>query len=339
MKKIAVMGAGGIGGTLGGYITKGGEDVTLIDSWKEHVEAMRKNGLRITGSRGDVTIKVKALHTSELSQLEKKIDILFVAVKSYDTEKMLKLIKPYLNKDAWVVSCQNGINEDIIIPIIGDKNVVPCVVTFGGELPEPGHVHQPTKTGVGFTIGELDGKTTPRVKEIARILSLCFETRITDNIMLSRWNKLSNNSMDNSLAAITRTRIPVLIKMDKTRRVMGRIAYEIITVAAALGYKLEKVAGIDSQLWLKAAKEWQPEIDNLLMDHAAEYANNTPSTLQDALKGRQLETEHLNGYVAKKGKEVGVPTPVNAKLNELAKKHNEGKLPLGVEHIDTLLKA
>lgn len=337
MKKIAMLGAGAIGGVLGGYIARAGEDITLIDAWREHVAVMRQRGLRITGTRGEQVIKVKALHIDELSQLERKIDILFIAVKSYDTEKMLRLVQPYLKKNAWVISCQNGINEDIIIPIVGRANTVACVVTFGAELREPGHIHEPGKENIGFTVGELDGRITPRIKEIARLTGLCFKTKISTNIWVDRWVKLSNNSLDNSLAAITGTKIGELIHHEKTRRVMGRIAVEIIQVAEALGYKLDKVAGISTELWKKSAKEWPPEIDKLLLERSVEFSPYTPSTLQDAMKGRRLETEHLNGYIVKKGKETGVPTPVNEKLVSLAEDFNRGRLKLGLEHLDTLL--
>ena len=338
MKKMAMLGAGAIGGVLGGYIARAGEDITLIDAWREHVEVMRQRGLRITGTRGEQVIKVKALHIDDLSRLEGKLDILFIAVKSYDTEKMLKLVKPYLKKNAWVVSCQNGINEDIIIPIVGSANTIACVITFGAELVGAGHINEPGKENIGFTVGELDGRITPRIKEIARLTGMCFKTRISTNIWVDRWVKLSNNSVDNSLVAITGTKIGELIHNEKTRRVMGKIAIEIIQVAEALGYKLDKVTGISTDLWKKSAQEWQPEIDKLMLERSVVYSPYTSSTLQDALKGRRLETEHLNGYIVKKGKETGVPTPVNEKLVSLARDFNSGRLKLGLKHLDTLYK-
>jgi 2-dehydropantoate 2-reductase len=338
VKKIAVLGAGAIGGVLGAYIARAGEDITLIDAWREHVEAMRQRGLRITGTRGEQVIKARALHIDELSQLGGKLDILFIAVKSYDTEKMLKRIKPYLKKNAWVVSCQNGINEDIIIPIVGRANTIPCVVTFGAELVKAGHINEPGKENIGFTVGELDGRITPRIKEIARLTGMCFKTKISTHIWVERWVKLSNNSVDNSLAAITGTKIRELIHNKKTRHVMMKIAIEIIQVAEALGYRLDKVAGISTELWKKSAQEWQPEIDKLLLERSVAYSPYTPSTLQDALRRRRLETEHLNGYIVKKGKEVGVPTPINKKLVTMATEFNCGRLKPGPKHLDTLYK-
>ena len=119
---------------------------------------------------------------------------------------------------------------------------------------------------------------------------------------------------------------------------MLKIAIEIIQVAEALGYKLDKVGGISTELWKKSAQKWQPEIDKLMFERSVAYSPYTQSTLQDALKGRRLETEHLNGYIVKKGKEVGALTPINEKLVSMARDFNRGHLKPGLKHIDTLYK-
>ena len=338
MKKMAIMGVGAIGSLLGGYISLAGEDITLIDPWwREHIEAMRQRGLRIDGCRGEHLVRVKALHTDELSQLEGKLDILFIAVKSYDTERMLTLMKPYLKEDAWVVSCQNSINEDVIISIVGASRTIGCVVTLRGELWGPGHV---TQTGrpdrLAFTVGELDGKITPRIREVARITNLCAESKITTNIWGDRWAKLAMNCMANSMAGITGYQSSDLFKNRPVYSFCHLIGAEVIQVAEALGYKVELIWGRSAEFWKRSAVSPSPEIDEAMLSLSRNLAVGRSSLLQDIIKGRPTEIDYLNGYLVKRGKEAGIPTPANEAALSLVKEIESGKLKPSPANIDIL---
>ena len=107
MTRIGAIGVGAIGGTLAGFMAKAGEDVTLIDPWREHVEAMQNNGLLLDGSTGEHRVEVNAIHTDELDQLEGPFDVLLIAVKSYDTEWATRLMLPFIHDETMVVSPQN----------------------------------------------------------------------------------------------------------------------------------------------------------------------------------------------------------------------------------------
>lgn len=337
MKKMAVAGAGAVGSVLGGYISKAGEDITLIDPWLEHVQAMRQSGLRIDGARGEHLIKVKALHTDEIQQLEDKFDILFISVKSYDTERILAVMKPYLKRDAWVVSCQNGINEDVIATIVGRLHTVGCVVTMGAELREAGHVTEVGKK-TAFAVGELDGQITPRIQEIAKIVGLCAETEVTTNLFGKRWAKLALNSMGNALAAITGYGAQQLHKDERVRRIFQFIAAETVQVAEALGYEVEPILGISAELWKKSAERQQLEIEDALVNLGRILGNRRLSLVQDLTRGRPTEIDYLNGYAARRGREVGIPTPINAAIVDLVKKLESGRLEAGPANIDILWK-
>lgn len=122
-RNIAIVGAGALGGHVGGYLTRNGERVTFIDPWPEHVETMRRDGLTLRGQSApeNYTVPVKALHITELQSVVKAapFDIAFVAMKSYDTVWAAHMIKPYLAPDGFVVSLQNGINEERIASVVG----------------------------------------------------------------------------------------------------------------------------------------------------------------------------------------------------------------------------
>src|SRR4051794_28175746 len=122
-KRIAFIGAGAVGGYVGGHLAGNGHDVTLIDPWPEHVEAIRSRGLELYGVTPEErrTVQAKTMHLTEVQGLakEKPIDIAFVSVKSYDTEWATMLIRPYLAPEGFVVSLQNCINEERIAGIVG----------------------------------------------------------------------------------------------------------------------------------------------------------------------------------------------------------------------------
>lgn len=338
-KKIAIIGAGAIGSLLGGHMTRGGEDVTLIAPfWREHVEAIRKEGLIIKSPAGEQVVPVKALFIDELSQLKDKIEVLFIAVKSNDTEKMLNLMKPYLAEDVWVISPQNGINEDVIVPIVGKENTIGCVATTGGRLEAPGYVVEGGGGRVGFIVGELDGQITPRVKEVARLTGMWKQTEITTNIMLERWNKLAAVCMSGPVGAIGGLGLRGIFENEKAHQVCARIEVEVIEVAKALGYNLEAVMRVKADDWKALAKGPLPEIERVISEGGSVFPDVPVGTAADIMRGRPLEIEYTNGYVVKRGREVEIPTPANEILISMVKDVESGKIKPGLEQLDEFLK-
>ena len=185
MRKIVIAGVGGIGGNMGGHLTRGGQDVTLVCmSWRENAAAIKKSGLTLISPNGtQQTVRPKVIFIDELPRMKEKIDILFICMSSNDTVSTLTRFKPYLAADAWVISPQNGINEDLIIPIVGKEHVVACVSSTGGGFIKPGVVSM--HDGY-YVIGELDGQITPRIQELAKILNLVVPAKISTNIMQER---------------------------------------------------------------------------------------------------------------------------------------------------------
>ncbi len=338
LRRIAIAGVGALGSILGGYLTRGGQDVTLIcTAWREHADAMKRKGLRIEGVAGEQVIPVRALFIDELSGLQDEIDVLFIATKSNDTERVLKQIRPYLAQHAWIISCQNGINEDVIVPLVGDSNTIGAVTRMGGALWKPGCVTETRAGGIGFVVGELDGEVTPRVQEIATFLSLCRETRITDNIYRERWLKLAENSMFTALAAITGLQLRELHQSEPANRVAVHILIEVVDVAETLGYHMESIAGIGVGLWRAAAHGSLPEIHQSLGASGNKFGTSVGSMLTDLMKGRPTEIDYINGYVVKRGYAAGVPTPVNEIVVSMVRSIESGRARSSPENLDKIL--
>ena len=146
-KRIAIVGAGAVGGYTGAYMVQAGEDVTFIDPWPEHVEHMRKHGLRVTHAMDvpEFQVPVRALHVTDAQQLakEKRVDIAFVCMKSYDTAWATMMIRQYLAPDGFVVSLQNCMNEETIAGVVGWGKTLGCIASsITVNLPEPGLIHR-----------------------------------------------------------------------------------------------------------------------------------------------------------------------------------------------------
>src|SRR4026207_1997850 len=190
-KKIAVVGAGAVGGYAGAHMVQAGEDVTFIDPWPAHVEHMRKHGLRVTHAMKEpaFTVPGRALHVTDAQQLakEKPVDIAFVCMKSYDTAWAAMLIRQYLAPNGYVVSLQNCMNEETIAGVVGwGKPGAGLARSITVNLPDPGHIHRGAgKHGARHTVfraGEVHGRSTPRAEEVCRLVATADSAKVTNNL-------------------------------------------------------------------------------------------------------------------------------------------------------------
>jgi len=196
--RIGILGAGAIGCVVGGLLTKAGHDVTLMDQWPEHVETLKRQGLRLSGTCGDHQIAVKALHLHEMQRITQPFDAVFVAVKSYDTEWATALGLAYLARpDGVVVDFQNGINDERVAAVAGRARTLGCVILIAAGMYEAGHAMRTDAGHAGFKIGELDGRDTPRARALAEMMSVVAPTSVTTNLFgvdaTLRWKPLSRS--------------------------------------------------------------------------------------------------------------------------------------------------
>jgi 2-dehydropantoate 2-reductase len=312
IKRIGILGAGAIGSVVGGCLTKAGRDVTLIDQWPEHVEAMKAKGLRLSGTIGDFVVPVKALHIHELQSVREPFDAIFIAVKSYDTEWATAMPLSYLKPDGVVVDFQNGINDERVAAIAGKHRTLGCVITISAGMYEAGHAMRTDTGQIGFKIGEHDGQETARAKELAEIMSAVAETKVTTNLFGERWSKLAINCMANPLAGLTGFGT-LQVRTDPHIAAVGvHLGAEAILVGRAVGHEVEPIYGIAVQRYVDAykGKGLQPLLDEIA-EKARQRGGGEPSLLQDVKKKRRTEIDYLNGYVCDQGKQRGVKTPFN----------------------------
>jgi 2-dehydropantoate 2-reductase len=354
-KKIAVLGVGAIGGTVGAYLTRAGHDVTLIDQWAAHVEKIRSDGLMVNDLKGEFTVPAKAMHLSDASNLRELFDIVFLSVKSYDTRWSAYFIEPHLKETGFILPTQNALNDETVASVVGFNRTVGCVTTVSAAVYEPGHViRQDHMDRHCFTVGELSGLVSSRVKEMIGILSAAGPTDATTNIWGARWSKLKTNCMANALAGVIGPAFSTLSDTQKDTAYLIRVVTggEVARVGAALGVTIEPVLGVPSAEFAEATtmeatlklKEKMTEIwDKLFLppDQLQKKvgAPPRPSLLQDVIKKRRTEVEFLNGEIVRKGRIAGVPTPMNQAILDLTLKIENGETEPDPAHLETLKKS
>ena len=319
IKRIAILGSGAIGSVVGGMLTKAGHDVTLVDQWPDHVEAMKRVGLRLSGTVGEHLIPVRALHLHELQSVDAPFDAVFLAMKSYDTEWAAQLAAQYLKApDGVVVDFQNGINDERVAAVVGRERTLGCVIVISAGMYEPGHAIRTDTTSVGFHLGELDGRDTPRAQELARVLSDVSPTKVTTNLWGQRWSKLAVNCMLNPLAGLSGLGTAECRTEPGPRRIAVHLGAEVVRVGRACGFEVEPPMGVAAQRYVDAAEgHGLEEVEAEMGRDATSRSGGRPSMLQDVMRGRRTEIDHLNGFVVGEGRRVGVKTPLNEKVVDL----------------------
>lgn len=178
--KFTIIGAGAIGGVVGGYLAHHGNHVTLVDINENHVNAINKNGLTIEYVDGPIVVNVQSVMIDQLEQTSNELDVVILAVKSQHTEQVINQIKHLIGESTVIISMQNGLNEQIIENMIGEERTIGSFVNLFADYMEPGVIQY---GGVGsLYIGELDGSITNRLLEIQDCLKAWGNVQITSNI-------------------------------------------------------------------------------------------------------------------------------------------------------------
>ena len=348
-KRIAVIGAGAVGGYVGAHMTAAGHDVTLIDPWPEHVAQMQAHGLEIYGMTPAerMSVKVNAMHLTEVQNLAKQepIDIAFVSVKSYDTVWATTMIRQYLSASGCVVSMQNCINEERVAGVVGWGRTLGCIVTggVGVDLYQPGHIRRGYAKRADITsfyIGEPSGKITKRSQAIAKIMSSVDAAKATDNLWGERWTKLCVNGMRNGVSAATGMGGNARDNHPAVRRVCIQLAGESVRVGQKLGYRLGKVGALPFEMLAKATQgdsAAYAEIERLMTQGGAGQAERSdyqrPSMAQDMEKRRRTEIQFMNGFIASEAARVGMQAPTHEMLTRQVLRVERGEIPPRPENV------
>jgi len=292
---VAVLGAGAVGCYFGGMLARAGVPVTLIGRAR-HVEAINANGLFLDGLRFQERIPISA--STDVSAA-RDADIVLFCVKTVDTEQAAKLLRP----EALTISLQNGVDNVSRIRAATGIEAIPAVVYVAAAMTAPGRVKH---SGRGdLVIGDIWGND--RLQRSLSDIATMFEQaevpcRISENVEGELWTKMIINCAYNAISALGRAKYAALVRDHLTRDLMGQVTEEAIAVARAGGVRLPDVDLIEA-VW---------KIGDAM-------AEATSSTAQDIARGNRTEVDSLNGYIVRRGAELGVATPANQTLHALIK--------------------
>jgi 2-dehydropantoate 2-reductase len=338
------MGAGAIGSIIGGMLARSGVDVTLLDQWPAHVDAIKQRGLRLSGTCGEHLVPVRALHLYEAQAIQDPFDVVFLCVKGYDTDWATLFAVRFLEPgNGMVVVAQNGMNDERVARLAGRERTLGCVITISAGLYEPGHAERTDSGSTGFKVGELDGRDTPRARGVAELLEAVAPAQLTTNLFGERWSKLATNCMANPVAGLSGYGSAEIRTEPLPRRIAIQLAAEVIRVGSAAGYAVEPIFGITAERFLEAADgRGLAEVEADMSREGRTRGGGRPSLLQDVMRGRRTEIEELNGFVVAEGRRLGVPTPFNAAIVDEIQRAGIGGLrpdPANLEPLERLLKS
>lgn len=304
--RIAIIGVGAMGSVYAGLLADNGKhDVWAIDTWKEHVEAIRSNGLRVEGASGDRTVKLNA--TGNAGDV-KDADLVIIATKDDGVVGAAKAALQIAKPDAPILTIQNGLGSaDRVAEIVGSKRIMMGVVGgFGASMKGPGHAHH---NGMEFLrLGEMDGGLTDRLEKVAEAWrSGGFKVLTFDDIHKMVWEKLICNCTYSGPCALTGLRVSEVQASPSAWSIAAACANEAYLVAKAKGIKLD----FDDPV--RYVREFGQKIPNA-----------RPSMLLDHMAGRPAEVDNINGAIPREGAKLGIATPVNSLVVALLKAKESG---------------
>ncbi len=295
--RIAVVGAGAVGGYFGGLLARAGAPVLMIGR-PAFVEAVKKNGLFLDTLHFQESVRVEA--STELSAV-RGAEIVLFCVKTTDNAATARAIAPLLAPNALVLSFQNGVDNVEQIRAAAAIEALPTVVYVAASVPEPGQVKHVGRGDLIF------GPRNEKTERVANLFSRAnVPCRISDNIAGELWTKLIWNCALNAVSALGRAKYGQIAASADARRVVETLVDEVLAVARAADIH---PPGLEDP---KAAIAGAFKI-------ATQMAEALSSTAQDMNRGKRTEIDSLNGYISRRGAELGVPTPVNHALYALVK--------------------
>ena len=303
--RVAVLGTGGVGGYFGGRLAATGTDVSFI-ARGAHLDALRRNGLRIESPQGDVHVpRVSA--TDDPAGIG-PVDLVFFTVKLYDTEAAARALAPLIGPGTLVVPFQNGVDSvDVLTGAVGRQHVAGGTAYVAAVIAEPGVIRH---TAMGRLIfGSIDGAPSPLLDQL---LTACraagFDATLSTRIMVEIWVKFVRLTVFSGMTAVTRCPIGPLRDDAALKEMMRGALRESVAVAVARGIPLGGTL-----------------VDEIEAANAALPANARSSMLEDLERGRPLELPWLSGAIVRIGQEVGVDTPIHRFITTVLQPHVNGR--------------
>ena len=333
---ILIWGAGAVGGTLGAYLARAGEDVLLVDIAQDHVDAMNRDGLAIEGPVECFTQRVRAATPAQVRGTFHRV---ILAVKAHHTHQAVLALKPHLAEGGSVLSAQNGLNELVIAEAVGVARTVGCFVNFGADWLGPGRILLGNRATVA--LGELDGRATARAEDYHRLLQLFEPAAVhTPNIWGYLWGKLGYGAILFA-TALTDASMSDNLASEPHFPVFHRLGREVMAVALQQGVTPLGFNGFDPAAFMPDATE---AMARRSVADMAEFNRHTAKTHSGiwrdlAIRKRKTEVDAQIAIISQIGAKGGLATPTIDRLVTLIHASEEGRRPQSWATLDLLVAA
>ncbi len=329
---IVVWGAGAIGGTIGAHLKKAGHEVIFVDAADAHVDKVRTDGLHVGGPVADFRVHAPIHRPNEMKGTFKRI---ILCVKAHQTADAVRQLYRHLHEDGYVLSAQNGLNENLIAQLVGQQRTVGACLNFSASFEGPGEV---VLAGRGLlTVGELDGSVTPRIEDLAEVLR-AFEpdTKVTENIWGYLWGKLGWLSMLYATALTTDPVAGCLIRPEFQRLFLA-LGIEVMTTARLERADVVGFNGFDPAAFTPDVE--MPDLVKSVARMAYHYAmsGRTHSEIYaDLHGGRRTEVDAHIGAINDAASGHGLETPLVRRMIGMIHEIEEGRRPQALANLDEL---
>ncbi len=334
--ELTIVGAGAIGGITGAHLARAGHQVQFVERDPDHVAAIRRHGLQVGGVT-EFTVRVPVFLPDELPG---PVATMILAVKTLHTREALEPLVPRLSPGGAVVSMQNGLEEEKIAGLVGRERTIGAFLTFGGYYERPGRVIY--SGPASLRVGELDGRLSPRVAALARVLSDFHPTETTSNIRGFLWGKLILGTIYFATATVDADVVEILTRSDR-RQALAALAAEGVDVADALGIRIEPIDRFDSTVMRGPSSARSPAAEAAWSAQIAYWrrglAKRTGIWRDLAVHRRTTEAGPILGALVDAASRAGHPVPRTRALLRIIGEIESGRRGMSWTNLDEIAAA
>ncbi|MBI1171967.1 hypothetical protein GC209_11235 [bacterium] len=334
--RIAFLGAGAQGASIAADFALAGLDVTIIDQWPAHVEAIRRDGITVNLPKRTINARPPALHLCQVAEVKVPFDLVFLVVKAYDTRWACELIKPVLAEDGFVVGLQNGMTHGDIAAAVGPQRTIGAVIEIASNMFVPGVTNRQNDHDTSwFALGALEPAMQHRVEAVADLLRCTGTVEVRDDIHSAKWMKLVVNAAELIPSAIIDTALRAAADVPGMLNLMRRAGYEAIDAAMKDGAEIVPIIGMPPV----TTNDPERYVDMIFEEVLKTFSQGDTLTtsLQDWRKGRRAEVQEINGWVVETLRRHGKSAAVNQHVVDLALEIEAGRLPLQQANVAKLI--
>jgi 2-dehydropantoate 2-reductase len=315
--RIAFVGTGAQGASIGADFVLAGHNVTFIEQWPAHVEAIRQNGITVNLPTRTINARPPALHFCQVAEVREPFDLVILVVKAYDAKWVTQMIEPVLAKDAFVVGLQNGMTHLDIAEVVGAERTIGAVIEIASNMFTPGITNRQNDHDESwFALGAVDPEQQHRVEAVAQLLRCSGRVEVSDDIKSCKWMKLVVNAAELIPSALLDLPLNDAARFPGFLEMMRQAGYEAMQAALTDGASIIPIIGLPPI----TTNDPERYVDRIFDEVLTTFSrpDTLTTSLQDWRKGRRAEIAEVNGYAVEILRKAGKSAPVNERVIEMA---------------------